>query len=53
MVVKEHHVAEPEAAVEFSVNMTCGNCADKIKKALISRGIQTFEVIQQFSRTYY
>jgi hypothetical protein len=41
-------VGGSEAAAEFSVNMTCGNCAQKIKDALLSRGIKSFEVTTFF-----
>ena len=47
MAVTEH-VAKPEAAVEFSVNMTCANCANKIKTALLGNGVKTFEVLKHF-----
>ena len=47
MAVTEH-VAKPEAAVEFSVNMTYGNCANNIKAALLGNGVKTYEVLKHF-----
>ncbi len=44
MVLSEHAAEASAAAVEFSVNMTCGNCAQKIRDALLKADVKSFEV---------
>jgi len=44
MVLSEHAAEGSAAAVEFSVNMTCGSCAQKIRDALLKADVKSFEV---------
>jgi hypothetical protein len=44
MVLSEHAAEGSAAAVEFSVNMTCGSCAQKIRDALFKADVNSFEV---------
>jgi hypothetical protein len=44
MVLSEHAAEGSAAAVEFSVNMTCGSCAKKIRDALLKADVKSFKV---------
>jgi hypothetical protein len=44
MALSEHAAEGTAAAVEFSVNMTCGSCAQKIRDALLKADVKSFEV---------
>jgi hypothetical protein len=44
MVLSEHAAEGSAAAIEFSVNMTCGSCAQKIRDALLKADVKSFEV---------
>jgi hypothetical protein len=44
MVLSENAAEGSAAAVEFSVNMTCGSCAKKIRDALLKADVKSFEV---------
>lgn len=40
-------VDAPSTTAEFSVNMTCGNCEQKVTKALTELGITNFKVSEE------